>query len=292
MGYHYVPQRFLRNFQDPSQPGTIWLYLKSGGPGRHLKIESVAQARGYYPDDTERFLNLNVEIPGSGAIEKLLERKTISPEERRAVAYYIAVMNKRGPKIRRKANEHAPDVLVGILARVRAVISQMEAEGALSPEMVDHRRREVDEVEKRYAEEIPQDVMAKAYQPWPGPALVQAIMQMNWQLLWTAGPLFFVTSDTPVFFYEDRGVGNRNSELYFPISSRCAIYGCRQGKTRGRRPDKDAPQSMVREINKRLISHAEYFVLFREPSAWVEALITSGPIMLRDIGLMPINARR
>ena len=71
MGHHFVPQRYLRNFEDPSRPGFIWLHDKRGGAARLVPIKQVAQAKGFYTAETEASLARDVEAPGNAVIRKL-----------------------------------------------------------------------------------------------------------------------------------------------------------------------------------------------------------------------------
>ncbi len=43
MGHHYNPQRLLRNFQFPDQPGCIWQHDKQGDTPVCAAIKNVAQ---------------------------------------------------------------------------------------------------------------------------------------------------------------------------------------------------------------------------------------------------------
>ena len=48
MGHHYVPQRYLRHFAVPGEPGMIWMYDKTSGKVRKLAIKTMAQSPGFY----------------------------------------------------------------------------------------------------------------------------------------------------------------------------------------------------------------------------------------------------
>ena len=47
VGDHYIPQRYLHNFQDPGSPVMIWLHDKREGTAKLLAIKHVAQAKEY-----------------------------------------------------------------------------------------------------------------------------------------------------------------------------------------------------------------------------------------------------
>ena len=103
MGKHFVPQWYLRNFQDPNRPGFIWLHDRRGGLARPAEIAHVAQTRLFYDEKTEDYLTNEVERPGNVVIGKLIKQAAITLEERSQLARYVAVMIKRVPASRRHA---------------------------------------------------------------------------------------------------------------------------------------------------------------------------------------------
>jgi hypothetical protein len=92
VGHHYVPQRYLRNFEVPSQPEFILQYARAGGDPKCLPIKAIAQAKGFYEPEMESLLEREVERPGGNAIDKLLGGKGLSDEERRHMAVHLVVM--------------------------------------------------------------------------------------------------------------------------------------------------------------------------------------------------------
>ena len=119
MGHHFVPQRYLRNFDAPSRPGFIWLHDKRGGAARSVSITKVAQAKGFYSSETEAFLAHHVETPGNAVIRKLTSDMAITAVERLQLAYYVGVMLKRTPSRRRLSSEMIPGVIADVVASIR-----------------------------------------------------------------------------------------------------------------------------------------------------------------------------
>ena len=111
MGHHFVPQRYLRNFEDPKKPGYVWVHDKSGGQPRRARIAKVAQSSGFYAPETENVLAQIVEQPGNRVIQKLISNATITVEERLQLALYMGVMLKRVPTHRRRSAEIVPGAL-------------------------------------------------------------------------------------------------------------------------------------------------------------------------------------
>src|ERR1700710_1065289 len=97
MGYHYVPQEYLRGFADVSAQDMIWLYDKEGSEPRLVPIEKVAQSKGYYDDDVEAELAKAIEGPANLVIRQLRHGDLISLSQRRQLALYVGVMLMRVP---------------------------------------------------------------------------------------------------------------------------------------------------------------------------------------------------
>ena len=143
MGHHYVPQRYLENFQDPNHPGFIWLHDKRAGVARLASIEKVAQVKGYYSEDTERYLAHEVETPANAVMKKLIDKTPITPAERAHMAYYIGVMLKRIPARHRHATEMIPSVLDDVVARIRRQLQETADAIRADPQVLARRLGEV-----------------------------------------------------------------------------------------------------------------------------------------------------
>jgi hypothetical protein len=273
MGQHFVPQRYLKNFEDPSRPGFIWLHDKRGGPAGLARIAKVAQAKKFYSADTETFLAREVESPANAGIKKLIDNTMIAPVERLQLAYYIGVMLKRIPSRRRHATEMLPSILTDVVAKARedlkATASAMEAD----PECLAKRLRDLDTVATKFATEPPPEVLAQIREPWPSEGMLQALFGMTWRVLISDGPQYFITSDNPAFFFRAYGLGRREeSELTFPLSTTHALHGS-WAKTGSDLVFLKATQALVKELNRRLASETERLAFYHAPAPWLVAIL-------------------
>jgi hypothetical protein len=125
MGHHFVPQRYLRNFEDPDHPGYIWVHDRHGGAGQPANIAKVAQSRDFYSRSTETILAETVERPANLVIQKLTTRQPVTTSERVQLAYYVAVMMKRIPALRRRSSEMLPEVLADLVTEVRSYLNAL-----------------------------------------------------------------------------------------------------------------------------------------------------------------------
>jgi hypothetical protein len=284
MGHHFVPQQYLRNFEDPNQPGYIWLHDKRGGLARPASIAKVAQMKQFYSEETAVILARDVEIPSNAVIDKLIHNAAITRGERLQLAYYIGVMLKRIPARRRHAKEMLPSVLSEVVARIREQIRALASETRADPELLAKRLQEVDYAEKKIACEPPPEVLKLIREPWPTEQMLQALFDMTWRVLVSSGPQYFITTDNPAFFFRASGYGlaNRESELSFPLSTTHALHGSWQRATSNLLFLKATP-SIVREFNRRLVRESERLVFYHKPAPWLSEMLLKKNIFLSVI---------
>src|SRR6266851_1154585 len=133
MGSHYVPQKYLRGFEDPTRPGWIWMYDKGLDTHKCLPIKQVAQEPDFYTDEIEVALNEKVEKPANEAIDKVRQGNAIDDNDRANLAYYVATMTHRVPAYRDHAYEMAPRILTDTAQKLRKQIVALGEQGLLDP---------------------------------------------------------------------------------------------------------------------------------------------------------------
>ena len=281
MGHHYVPQRYLRNFQDTTDMGKIWLHDKERLSPRSASIKWVAHSKGYYSEETERRLATEVEGPGSDAIEKIIAGASLDDVERLRVALYIGTMMKRVPRNRRKGKELFPVVLDDVVERCKADFEAFAAEMLVDPELVAMRLAQLDKLREQYEVAPPQEVLDQVNEPWPTINVLSAIYNMTWRVVESPGPQFFITSDNPMFFFEGLGVGDPQAEITFPLASSHALIGSWQGRP-GTIIRATVPLKWIREINRRVASTTERFGFYHRQAPWLlEILAKEKPQLTR-----------
>jgi len=270
MGNHYVPQKYLRGFTDPSCPEALWQFdkktlLYSEHPA---SIARIAQQRSFYDSETEQSLHELVERPGNGVLDKLRSGDlSLKDEERRHLSVYIATMLKRVPHHRAKAEVTASDVLRKVTSEFREQIRAYEHAGRLSAETAGKRLAETDAVEAKYALEMPDNVREQIRSPWPTQAMIDLVYGMSWRFVFADGDQYFLVTDNPAFFFECYGLGGENSELTFPVSCILAIFGSWTPVVNGNRIGRGT--QFVKEANRRLISAAFRFIYPRGKVDWI-----------------------
>lgn len=283
MGHHYVPQRYLKNFGSLEQPEFIWLHDKKGGTSKLVPIEAVAQAKGYYVKQTEKLLAQAVETPANLVIQNLREDKSIDATGRFRLTYYLGTMLKRIPYRRRKAMEAYPGILDDTIARVREQINELARSlPNVDSEIIVKRLAEVDAVHQKLASKPPPEIAIQVREPWPSEGMLDAIYRMTWRVLVSAGPLYFITSDNPAFFFGAYGLATPKAELTFPISTTHCLHGCWQGKEQTLQFMR-AKQAFVKEANRRLASATERSAFYHESAPWLVKLLQKNDLYLSAI---------
>jgi hypothetical protein len=282
MGHHFVPQRYLRNFEGPDHPGYVWVHDRRGGEAQLANIAKVAQSRDFYSQSTETILAETVERPANLVIQKLTTRQPITASERIQLAYYVAVMMKRIPAHRRRSSEMLPEVLTDLVSEVRSYLNGLADQAGADPEILKRRGLELDATERKFQAQPPPNVLQQIREPWPSQQMVQLLFRMTWRLLISSGPAYFLTSDNPACYFQSLGLGRKESELSFPLSTYYSLHGSWQ------QADSDlvfvnAEQGMVKEINRRIVSEAERLVFYHEAADWLPKMFKRKNLLLNKI---------
>jgi hypothetical protein len=284
MGYHYVPQEYLKGFADPSNPDRLWqfdkkvqIYSKAA-----LPIDQIAQSRDFYDAKTEDELNRLVEVPGNRVLRKLRSGDfKITTKEKAALAFYIATMIKRVPRHREKAAEAAPQALKEVTAELRQIIQSYANAGQISDETAARRIAEANAIERRFAAQTPATVQTKLNCPWPTDEMLGFIYRMSWRFVVADGDEEFITTDNPGYFFESDGLGTDLAEMTFPVSKDLAIFGSWTHITRGDRVS--GRTQFVKEANRRLVSVSTRFVYSRLKFNWIPKVAVKEKVYIRRI---------
>jgi hypothetical protein len=256
MGHHFVPQAYLRGFQDPLKPGFIWVQSRRQSSPHPASIEDVAQSRGFYDAETETLLASSVEGPANPILAKLRSRELPTDRERMTLAVYLATMIKRVPRNRTRGRAMAPQVLEEVVSNLRAQVQQLAELGQISPDLARRRLLQLEAAYAKFTRELPESVLSQIRDPRPSLQIVDAIFSMRWRLVTACDPEFFITSDNPTFYHEAYGLNTEHSELRFPLSPELGLYGCRVSSGAGEISIHEAPRDWVREFNRSVASGA------------------------------------
>jgi hypothetical protein len=267
MGHHYVPRQHLRRFAAKDKDNCVWMYDKQTRKFCEAGIARVAQENGYYDPETESALADVVEGSGKIANDKLLNRETIDNVERSKLSLYFMIMLTRGPRQRKKSLAHAPEAMAEINTETEAEIRQWIADEPGNA-MAHHRLQELEHVRAKFSEKIPQNVIDQIRRPFWSERTVECIHNMFWHVLPASQGMYFVTCDTPAHIFDCYGVGTSESEYTITLSKDFALVGEHK---RNWGIVYERPQAQIaKEINRRILSHAERFVFSPKKDDWID----------------------
>lgn len=267
MGKHYVPQKYLRGFEVPTKPFWIWMYDKTKGTKKLLPIDKVAQEADFYPPEVEKELTFSIEGPANPVLEKLRAGGTIDDiGDRLHLARYIACMIRRVPHGRSFAENLAPQALADVMEATRNAFKEAAKNGRITAAKLEARMAEIESLEKKYQQELPQKMVDAIESPMPSQEMIEGILAMDWSLLQCNGPSLFLTSDNPGFYFEGMGLGDARAELILPISSNLLLH-C--SWVRRETSLIQIEEKLVKSLNQRAAGGADRFVFYHANKDWV-----------------------
>lgn len=266
MRNHYVPQYYLRGFC-PDLDRTIWVYDIQESRKFSTRIKKIANIHGFYPPELEKYLSEDVEGPANRVLEKIRNRVHLTPTEKITFAGYITVMWKRVPMGKGRFGDQAP----GIAAKLRETLHRELSEAVKKDSSVERlarrRKAEIDEILDKYSRQPPEDVWHQVIRAEHTPRMIAAVATMTWQFFTFDEEPAFLTSDNPVFFFPELGVGRSESELSFPVSSNMTLWATRRTDlVEGYFP---VTMSIVKEMNRRTASFSARYVFHAEDEDWI-----------------------
>lgn len=221
MGNHYIPRYYLKGFTETQDSDLIWVVDKVLNSSYQTNITNVAQENHFYSPSTESYLAEIIEDPANKVIEKIRSERQYSIEDKWDLAKYMSVLLKRVPNSRelsKKWHEEITQSYINIIdAQEKKIEHQFIWEKVLPPEMT--------------------------------PDLALVLFMMKWDILvFENAPIFF-TSDNPIYFPANLGLGDPAAEVTFPISTHNALFASWDEKLQDEYRTID--ESIALDINKR-----------------------------------------
>ena len=271
MGKHYLAQYYLKGFSTADSDELIWVYELQSSKGKKSPIANVAQTKGFYTDEVERFLANEVERSGHRVLKKLRCQNDITSEEKHDLARYICASMRRVPAYRDfLKREVLPEVFDEVFHFWERQITMFEQTHPDWVDVVKRRRYELNTLRGKWAKQLPSELAPETACPNVSDLVVDGLCLMTWRFLLAQGPSGFVTSDNPVFYDKPIGMNKPHSELSFPISTDIALWlSWRADLAEGFFP---TPEQAVKEINRRSVFNATRFVFYHKKMNWVAKL--------------------
>ncbi len=283
--HHSVPQFYLGRFTGPD--GLLWIYPVDGSEPKHVGPRNAAVERYLYApevgeephDDTvEDVLAEMVDGPAVAATDRLIRGDQLRPEDRAAIAFYVAVQELRVPAIRDQhgANlEHlfymTTDILVGHPEHVMEKAEEM----GLPPQQVlaglqaiKDGRFQLRATKVSWLQTLFEVVRGTA----------PLIAKLPWLVVEAPSGFEFLTSDSPIVrVLTDRSVPNLCASGWLSPSAETTLVldpehvlviapEGREGRQLGR-------PGWCEDVNRRTLEQAYRYVFSRNQADWIARAI-------------------
>lgn len=262
MGHHYIPQYYLHGF---CMDERLWVLDREKRSRFRTQPKSVANETGMYTERLESWLNEQIEAPAQEALRRVRKRQPLRQVDCERLSRYIVMLWKRVPRGRTRVAEHLPRAAIVARENIR---KKLEVDPSLASEVggdAQDAMSLVDALIAKYVENPPDDIWHKTLEDGPGARMVSAMLSMRWELLVDESGNYF-TSDNPLFYFEEIGIGNRQSELSIPLAKDVALFATWDAP---RAPAyRAAAPRVIRQLNARTAARAQRFVFARSIESW------------------------
>lgn len=275
MGQHYIPQYYLNGFTDLSSK--IFQYEKGTSTILPTSTKSVANENHRWSEETESYLANQIEAPANQVIDKIRNHAHITQSEKEILSAYMVVLWRRVPRGLSRTKSYVPKFFDDLNNHIQKL---MEA----NPSKIDvfqNRQQEIKSLRLKFENEFPRELWSEYLKPDVTPQTLATIPKMTWTFLTSQSTQPFLTSDNPVFFFENLGIGRSESEISFPISNTITLWAT------WRKDVKEnfirANESAIKEINRRTASNMTKYVFYSLSASWVVNLINKKNFRLNRI---------
>ena len=132
-------------------------------------------------------------------------------------------------------------------------------------------KSEIDDILDRYSVDLPKDIWLENLPPERTPRIVEAIKAMTWTFWVFDKYPAFLTCDNPFFYFTWMGVGKKDSEFSFPISSHILLWATWRADLP--RDFIKASSQIVKEMNRRTVHNASRFIFHSRDENWIVPFI-------------------
>lgn len=272
MGYHFLPQYYLKGFTDDPKSGMLWQFEKGTGKAVKANVKSLAKINKLYSEELEQHLANEVEGPANEALDKIRSQQPIGDEEKGVFAEYMVAMWKRVPQMQNLMKERAPHVSNDVSKQFDEFFNRWIDNQPENAEFIEKQRKEKDDLLAIWAESPPKEMWWQNIPPEKTPKIVEGIRKMSWAFLnYGEHPAFF-TCDNPVFFLN--ALLHKDSEVSFPISSHFLLFATWEPGLSNKIID--VPIQIVKEMNRRTARNAQKYIYHCRKEHWIPAFIKKG----------------
>ncbi|MCR9133839.1 MAG: DUF4238 domain-containing protein [bacterium] len=278
MGRHYIPREYLRGFQIPNE-SKVYAYDKTGN-SFPVSIEKIAQETSMYSDETEEFLNNDIEQPANKLLKRLRCSRILDTDEKYIFSKYMYNLHVRTPDSYQEFIDSTPEFIEKIRSENLTLIDSMIENSKSKSEVLKNRRSEINSILDSFKKNPPKIAWENSLDPEISNKSAKAMSQMTWVLFYENYDCF-LTCDKPLFYFKGLGIANNYSEFSFPISSRIVLWG--SWRTDFNDTIIRANNKVVRNLNNRTLSNVYRHAFMANQKPWVTKVIRKEKIDLQMI---------
>ncbi len=295
---HYVPEHYLKRWAGGTSK--VWTYRllvphNNMGLWKSHSLDTIARREHLYTrirdtnesDELERWFSTDFESPANPVIEKVITGMSLTPNDWRALARFVALQDVRTParmtEIVNRASNNLPALLDEVLKKAVEDIKAAK-ENNISLRVRDnaasiplpiaiHTKFEPGAETGTLCLET---VAGRAYWLYAIEVLltttVKHLEKHRWVVVRTPKGMKWLTSDNPVVklnYYNDGtfdlggGWGNPGSEIFLPISPEYLLYTQVGSKPRFARGER-LPQTIAVKIQNFIIENSHRYIFAEE----------------------------
>lgn len=263
MGDHYLPRFYLKGFTSDE---CLWVYDQHKTLPFKSSPKSVANENNMYGEEIEQLLANQVEEPAKLAIEKIRKGHLPNAKDREFLARYIINLWKRVPNGRDRVAARMPEVAEAVRKELHFTLDHLAQLGSEEEKQAHIKRKQIDEVLNQYIRTTPPEIWQASLIKGSSGQPESVLLDMNWHFLQSRDENF-LTSDNPVFFFEQEGMGSDKAELTLPLSSKVCLWAHKLGN---KYPDfYEAKPIAIKSINRRVAYNATRFVYSAREASWI-----------------------
>ena len=195
--------------------------------------------------------------------EKIQSRTSLDADDKRKFANYIVLLMRRTPKQREQARDWVEENSETYFKELEGFLKARQSESTLEDAAkIKIFLSKVNDI-RTNRRVCPADVWNRMLSPELYPRARRAIETMKW-LFFIHEDRVFLTSDNPVFYFENLGLGNKRSELSLPVSSNIALLAAWDIKSER---IVNANDRQIRNLNSRTVASATKYIYSHQPCA-------------------------
>ncbi|MFH1259731.1 MAG: DUF4238 domain-containing protein [Elusimicrobiota bacterium] len=301
MRCHYVPRFYLRNFEDHQNGGRIWVYDKNDFSIRMQGVNDTAVETDLYGEDSS-LENIFGEIESSAkpVFDKWIKNPesfaTTSQNDFQKATVFMAFQETRATRSIDSVKEIMNTGLDVVLEKIRSTAGNPETMQKEYYRYTNYCQGKGKPHNMSFAEFCamckdprkdctiePNAKIALGHSLEITKHIAGEMEKLNWTLYIAKDNRFFITNDSPINIFlqvNDKkaifaGIGRKNVEVSFPLSSKICIFMCR----------KKMPSIQyvgcqeVEEINRRTVARANRFIYSTYRSNRIKKLIQKCPVL-------------